>query len=228
MIKRKLIFYFLFFVVFVWTDTTAAQNTRISIAYSALSPPLTNLWISQEARLFEKYGLDVTLVLVNGGLRTIQSLIAGDVFFAGGGGETSLVANLQGADTTIIATNEPVLTYKLVGKKIRNLGELKRAGTGIKVGIQSFGSTSDFIARKILASLGLTVGKEITLLPTGDATGRLALLSQGIIDLTVMQTALPTRMSRGGFTYFVRYIYIQAAISLSRDGSGYEGGSDST
>ncbi|MBI4524367.1 MAG: ABC transporter substrate-binding protein [Deltaproteobacteria bacterium] len=164
-----------------------------------MSPTQTNLWISKEAGLFDKYGLDVTLVLIGGGLRTIQSLIAGDVSFAQGGGEAVLVANLKGADTAIIATNEPVLTYKVIGKKIKSLEELKRASPGVRLGIQSFGSTSDFVGRKIMVSIGLTPGKDVIMVPSGEATGRLAALSQGLIDLTLMQTALPTRMSRGGF-----------------------------
>ncbi len=186
-------------LIFGTINSLQAQITKISIAYPALSPAYTNLWVSKEAGLFDKYGLDVTLVLMGGGLRITQSLIAGDISFAGGGGEAALVANLKGADTTIIATNQPVLTYKLIGKKIRSLEELKRAVPGVRLGILSFGSTSDFVARKITAALGLIVGKQILLVPSGEATGRLAALSQGLIDLTLMTTALPTRMSRGGF-----------------------------
>ena len=186
-------------LLFVWNNSSQAQITRISIAYPAFNPAQTNLWISKEAGLFEKYGLDVNLVFVDGTLRTIQSLIAGDISFAQGGGEAVLVANLKGAETTIIATNEPILTYKLIGKKIRSLEELKRAVPGVRLGISSFGSTSDFVARRIMASIGLIPGKDIVLVPSGEATGRLAALSQGLIDLTLMQTALPTRMSRGGF-----------------------------
>src|SRR3990170_721999 len=98
-------------LLFAGNNSSHAQLTRISIAYPALSPAYTNLWVSKEAGLFDKYGLDVTLVLMGGGLRITQSLIAGDISFAGGGGEAVLVANLKGADTTIIATNLPVLTY---------------------------------------------------------------------------------------------------------------------
>ena len=186
-------------LLFVWNNSSQAQITRISIAYSALSPTQTNLWVSKEAGLFDKYGLDVTLVLIGGGLRTIQSLIAGDISFAQAGGEAGVVANLKGADTTIIATNEPILTYKLIGKKITSLEELKRAVPGVRLGIQSFGSMDDFVARKIMASIGLITGKDIVLVPGGQPAERLAALSKGLIDLSVMKTALPTRMSRGGF-----------------------------
>ena len=189
------------FLVFllVWNNSSQAQITRISIAYAALAPTHTILWVSKEAGLFDKYGLAVSPVLVAGTLRTTQSLIAGDISFAAGGGEAGLVANLKGADTTIIATSLPILTYKLIGKKIRSLEELKRAVPGVRLGILSFGSTSDFVARRIMASIGLIPGKDIVLVPSGGATERLAGLSQGLMDLTLMETALPTRMSKGGF-----------------------------
>ena len=186
-------------LAFAWINSSQARMEKITIGYSALGPTQTSIWIPKESRLFEKYGLDVTLVLMNGGLMTMQSLIAGDISFAHAGGEVGLVANLKGADSTIIGTNEPILTYKLIGKKIKSLDELKRAVPGVRVGIQSFGSMDDFVARKMAALLGLTVSRDFVLVPGGDATGRLAALSKGLIDLSVMKTALPTRMLKGGF-----------------------------
>ncbi|MBI4527332.1 MAG: ABC transporter substrate-binding protein [Deltaproteobacteria bacterium] len=188
-----------FLLLFIWHNSSQARTEKITIGYSALGPTQTSIWIPKESRSFEKYGLDVTLVLINGGLRTIQSLIAGDISFAHAGGEAALVANLKGADTTIIATNEPILTYKLIGRKIKSLDELKRATSGLKLGIQSFGSMDDFVARKMAALLGLSLGKDIILVAGGQATERLAALSKGLIDLSVMKTALPTRMLKGGF-----------------------------
>ena len=88
-------------LIFGTINSPQAQITRITIAYSSLGPTQTNLWVSKEARLFDKYGLDVTLVLMGGGLRTIQSLIAGDISFPQGGGEAVLVGNLKGAGTSI-------------------------------------------------------------------------------------------------------------------------------
>ncbi len=185
--KRCVISAFLLTVLlFVWNDRSQARMEKIAIGYSALGPTQTSIWIPKEARLFDKYGVDVTPVLIGGSLRTTQSLIAGDISFAHDGGEAGLVANLKGADTTIIATNEPILTYKLIGKKIKSLDELKQAVPGVRMGIQSFGSMDDFVARKIMTSIGLIPGKDIIPVPIGQATERLAALSKGLIDLCLL------------------------------------------
>src|SRR5262245_60523211 len=63
---------------------TAAEraSTKIIIAYSSISGNMAPLWITHEKGLFRKYGLDVQIVLVEGGSRAAQSLASGEVAFA--------------------------------------------------------------------------------------------------------------------------------------------------
>jgi ABC-type nitrate/sulfonate/bicarbonate transport system substrate-binding protein len=61
-------------------DSSTSQSLRkISIAYSGISPGQSPLWVAQEAGFFRKYGLDVQMVFIESGSRTVQTLISGDV-----------------------------------------------------------------------------------------------------------------------------------------------------
>jgi ABC-type nitrate/sulfonate/bicarbonate transport system substrate-binding protein len=50
----------------------------IRIAYSSISGNMAPLWVTYERGFFRRYGLDVELVLVEGGSRAAQTLLSGD------------------------------------------------------------------------------------------------------------------------------------------------------
>jgi ABC-type nitrate/sulfonate/bicarbonate transport system substrate-binding protein len=59
----------------------AASLERINASYGAISGSMAPIWVAKEARLFEKQGLDLNLVYISGGPRSIMSLICGSVQF---------------------------------------------------------------------------------------------------------------------------------------------------
>src|SRR5260370_7645848 len=48
---------------------------KINASYGAISGSMAPIWVAKEARLFDKQGLDLNLVYLPGGPRTIMSLI---------------------------------------------------------------------------------------------------------------------------------------------------------
>ena len=72
------------------------------------------LLITKEAGLFEKNGLDVTMIYVDGGSKATQALMSGDVPIAQVGGNAPVVARLRGADVTLIAGLLNVLAYSMI------------------------------------------------------------------------------------------------------------------
>ena len=55
---------------------------KVTIVYGGISAGHAPLWVTHEAGLFRKHGLDVQIVFVEGGSSAVQTLIAGDVAFA--------------------------------------------------------------------------------------------------------------------------------------------------
>ena len=89
------VLYFIFFFVFLLV--TARANEQLRMAYISDSPGSSApYWIAKEAGFYKKYGLDVELIFINGSTRGIQSLIAGDLDFAGAVGTSAINGKLDG------------------------------------------------------------------------------------------------------------------------------------
>jgi ABC-type nitrate/sulfonate/bicarbonate transport system substrate-binding protein len=77
------------FAVFVSLVTSAAlgnaQLAPIRISYATTSGIRSPLWIAEDARLFEKYGLDAKLINIPSGNTAISALVSGEVDVANPG-----------------------------------------------------------------------------------------------------------------------------------------------
>ena len=91
---------------------SAQQRRKILVAYVAPGITQTIPWVTKEAGIFPKYGIDAEVILLTGSPRLIQTLLAGDVDYALGGVSSVLRARFHGADPVILAT-----TTELFGPK---------------------------------------------------------------------------------------------------------------
>jgi ABC-type nitrate/sulfonate/bicarbonate transport system substrate-binding protein len=80
----------------------AAVLEKLTIGWSAIAGSQAPFWITKEAGLFEKNGLDVTMIYVDGGSKATQALMSGDVPIAQVGGNAPVVARLRGADVHLL------------------------------------------------------------------------------------------------------------------------------
>ena len=94
-----------------------AALEKINASYGAISGSMLPIWVTKEARFFEKYGLELNLVYISGGPRAIMSLIGGSVQFVNHSGMPALEAYQRGADTALIASPMNQLEHSLVVQK---------------------------------------------------------------------------------------------------------------
>ena len=143
-------------------------------------------WIALDKRFFEKYGLNVTIINIQGGSRTAAAMAGGDVPLALIAGADIVGARSQGIPLGMVGGLINRLPYDfVVSKGITAAAQLK----GAKGAISGFGSSSDFAVRLALTKLGVDP-QEVTLLQTGDETSRLAALQSGQIQFTVLTAGL--------------------------------------
>src|SRR5262245_43638347 len=71
-------------------------------------------WLAKEAGIFKKHGLDLDTIFINGSVRGIQSLIAGDLGYSGAVGTAVINANLAGGDVAIIQSQMNTLSYFII------------------------------------------------------------------------------------------------------------------
>ena len=173
-----------FFAVFALlvTSTTLsnAQVVPIKIAYATTSGIRTPLWIAEDARLYEKYGLDAKLIHIPSGNTAISALVSGEIDVISGSGSASIVAAGRGLPVVIVGSFGST-TYKLVANP--GVTDLR----GKTVGTSRPGSTTDFALRRALAKLGLIPDKDVKILATGigEADKRIMMMLQGRMDGTL-------------------------------------------
>jgi NitT/TauT family transport system substrate-binding protein len=124
---------------------------KVVIGYSAISPSQAPAWIAHEAGIFRKYGLDVQLIFVESGSRTVQTLISGDVVAAQVAGPSVIQSNLQLWRHLIVDPEQ--LDYKPTFTGL-TAGSLK----GKVVAVSRIGSSSDFAGAAL---------EKWSLIPTG-------------------------------------------------------------
>ena len=164
---------------------SAAALEKLTIGWSAIAGSQAPFWITKEAGLFEKNGLDVTMIYVDGGSKATQALMSGDVPIAQVGGNAPVVARLRGADVTLIAGLLNVLAYSMiVSPEIKKPEDLR----GKKLSVSRFGSNSDYATRKILLKWGLKPDVDVAVLQIpGGQPARMAAIQSKVVHGMVAQ-----------------------------------------
>ena len=166
------------------TQPVSAQLTKINVGYSAISGDALPAWVAKDAGIFERNGLDVQLVFFTGGTTAVMALVSADTPMAQLAGPAVLNSVMAGSDAAIIAGGVTSLNYYLLSRpEVKTPEQLK----GGSVAISRFGSSSDFIARYALSRIGLTPGKDVTIVQIGSTTARVDAALAGRVQATVVQ-----------------------------------------
>jgi len=98
------------------------------------------LWVAYEKKIFQKHGLNAEYLALESGTPAMQALLANELQVVFTTGALAITANLQGADTTLIAGGNNFIPNKfLVRPDIKSPEGLK----GKLVAISRFGSASE-------------------------------------------------------------------------------------
>src|SRR5712692_7985043 len=88
---------------------------HLTVSYPSISGAQAVLWVAKENGIFSKNGLDVDLVYIAGGPRSMAALLSGQLQVIGTGGNSLVAANLNGAkDAVLIATTYNTLVFSLM------------------------------------------------------------------------------------------------------------------
>jgi len=160
-----------------------AQMTKINVGYSAISGDALPAWLAKDAGIFERNGLDVQPVFFTGGTTAVMALVSADTPIAQLAGPAVVNSVMAGSDATLIAGGVTSLNYYLQTRADIKTPEQLKGGS---VAISRFGSSSDFIARYALTKIGLTPGKDVTIVQIGSTTARVDAVIAGRVQATVV------------------------------------------
>src|SRR5512145_3567699 len=108
------------------------------VGYSAQAGAFAPIWITREAGLFNKHGLDVNLIFIPGGPTAVASMLAGEVQAVAMAGPAVVSSNLAGSDLVMIAGIVNTFAFQIVTiKPITSYPQLK----GKRLGVNRFGAS---------------------------------------------------------------------------------------
>ena len=181
------------------TPGASGQLTKLNAAYSAESSWSLATWVAFDAGYFKKYGLDVNLVLIRSAATITSALIAGETPMIQLGGNGTIQAALQGADTVNVLTLVSIIPQSLVvTPDIKTADDLK----GKRFGVSRFGALSDLVIRRYLRKFGLDPGKDVTIVQVGGIPELLAAMKAGAISGGSLSPPVLTAAKKAGFKEF--------------------------
>jgi ABC-type nitrate/sulfonate/bicarbonate transport system substrate-binding protein len=164
---------------------TAAAPSRehVMVAYVAPAAVFAAPWMSKEAGLFERYGLDAEVGYVASGPTMLKAMLAGEVQFGELAAPSSMSAYVEGGDVVWItgAVNRPVL-YVIAAPGVGRLEDLR----GRPVGISRVGTTTHTMMKIVLRSAGLDAERDVQLVQAGGAPELVAALGSGHVDAAIL------------------------------------------
>lgn len=173
--------------LFGWAPAGAEERFRVASGgfSTAIHAPV---WLAYEKKIFKKYGLDAEYLALESGTPAMQALLANELHIVFTTGALAISANLQNADTTIIAGGINFIPNKLlVRPEIKRAEDLK----GKRIAISRFGSASDYATQVALEKLGIAP-KEVTVVQVGGNLTRFAALANGTIHATLLSEPMTT------------------------------------
>ncbi len=180
--------------------TAAAAPTEtpvhLRVPYVAISATQLPAWVAEDAGLFAKNGLDVSLEYIPTGSTLVQAMVAGEAQFGVAGSEAPISASLAGADIVILAPTVDHLLFSIYA--VPSVPD-PSAMRGKRLAITRVGSSTDFAARQWVATLGLHVGEDVSLVQAGGQKEILAAMQSNGADAGVLSPPTDLQARREGY-----------------------------
>jgi ABC-type nitrate/sulfonate/bicarbonate transport system substrate-binding protein len=151
---------------------------KVRMAIPSIVIDFAPLWIARDKGIFRDEHIDPEITYIQGNVRAVQSLVAGEVQFGIAGSAGAVSARAAGEEVIIVAVPMNRLDYTFVGRQpLKTPADL----TGKKVGIGAVGGSDEVATRIALERLGVNPSS-VTMLTVGGSAERLAALRAGSVD----------------------------------------------
>jgi NitT/TauT family transport system substrate-binding protein len=185
------------FLIFLQCASSAGLAMERHIHSSAgLGGSGLPLYVAKSTGIFQKYGLDVDLVVIPGGPLGMQTLLSGSTHSANIAAMTPIRTILGGSDIVIVGGHLNKQMFNLVTRKeIRKPSDLQ----GKKIGVASLAGTNAVAVRLVFRVWKIPM-ESVALVVIGGSPMQLAALEAGTIDATVLTYGVTTEALRKGMT----------------------------
>jgi ABC-type nitrate/sulfonate/bicarbonate transport system substrate-binding protein len=188
--------YFTAALLLFYAAPVSAAN--INIVWTSEVGQFAPLWVTKEAKLFEKYGNNGQLIFIQGASSAAAALISGDAQVGMFSPQVVIETSLKGLDLTMFGRLGNTMDNRIYGRKgIKSLKEVKR------LAISRFGSNADFAARFLLHREGIKPDADVALLHVGNQTNRIAAVETNNADAAMLTPPMTLKARKLGMTLLV-------------------------
>jgi NitT/TauT family transport system substrate-binding protein len=185
-------------VLMLASSAQAAEVKPFKLGISAPVVTVLPVWLGEAGGFFEKQGLKVEVVSMEGGTRGTQVLLSGEIQGMHVGLSPVVQANGQGADLRSVVASANTLPMTIFTTKKSDPALPK----GAKIGISTFGSETDIALSLLLPKLGLS-RNDVEITQVGGTGQRFAALVAGRLDAApLMEPAISQAKERGMIPIF--------------------------
>jgi len=190
----------------------STARPSVGLIYEAIAATNATLWLAEDAKLFEKYGLDTKVIHARGAV-PVQALVSGSVEFGAFSGSSAVAAVLAGSDLVFVAAKGNFAVMSVWVRRdspTKSLADLR----GKTIGVTRAGSASHTIARLALKPVGLS-DRDVKYLHHPGLPESFVSLDRGLVDASMGSPPRP------GFRELVdlsslKLPFLQGAIEVQR------------
>ena len=209
------------FMTFLGVPRANAQKLpQVRIALSTPTPHMAPLYVGRDKKFYEKYGLDVQLLLVNSGSLVAQMFAAGELQMTANAPASLISLAASGQKLSFFLGLSNTSPFTMVAQtNIRRAEDLK----GKKIGTARFGGSSHISALIALEHLHLDLKRDrIVLIQTGVDPDRMAALESKAIDAAMLQRVATKIMVGKGYNPLLNMVqakipYQNTGVTVKRD-----------
>jgi ABC-type nitrate/sulfonate/bicarbonate transport system substrate-binding protein len=171
---------------------------QINIVWTSEVGLFAPLWVTKEAKFFEKYGNQAQLIFIQGASSAAAALISGDAQVGAFSPQVVITSSMQGLDLVMIARLGNSMDNRIFGRKgITNIKQIK------SLAISRFASNADFAGRYLVERAGLKPDTDVAFLQFGNQSNRIAAIETGRADAAILTPPLTLQARKMGFPLLV-------------------------
>jgi ABC-type nitrate/sulfonate/bicarbonate transport system substrate-binding protein len=182
--------------ILIFAYAVPANAANINVVWTSEVGQFAPLWVTREAKLFEKYGNSVQLIFIQGASAAAAALSSDDAQV--GMFSPQVVISTPALELVMFGRLGNTMDNRIFGRKgIKSIKEVKR------VAISRFGSNADFAARFLLQREGLRPDVDVALLQVGNQSNRIAAVETNNADAAMLTPPMTLQARKLGMPLLV-------------------------
>jgi ABC-type nitrate/sulfonate/bicarbonate transport system substrate-binding protein len=194
-INRRNVLLLAIFLLFL---SPAARAAQMNLIWTSETGTFSPIWVTKEAKLFEKYGNQVQLIFIQGAASAAAAVVSGDAQVGAFSPQVVITSTMQGLDLTMLGRLGNTMDNRIFGRK--GMTDIKQIKS---LAISRFASNADFAGRFLVERAGLKPDTDVAFLQFGNQSNRIAAIETGRADAAIVTPPITLQARKLGFPLLV-------------------------